>query len=156
MTGNILEQGNPPRFMGEMVARLLAGMETLAEGRTHTGAVGLRHPCTWRASGWELGKRCRSFSVCCRALWTSGDKAQRGWRCTNYFEIIRASSQPPSFLLLGLPSFPPGAGQELKELKLPNTEKCWDELFFPPNISLRKFFKHAEKLKKLYIYRTYI
>lgn len=51
MTGNILEQGNPPRFMGEMVARLLAGMETLAEGRTHTGAVGLRHPCTWRASG---------------------------------------------------------------------------------------------------------
>ena len=43
---------------------------------------------------------------------------------TNYFEIIRASSQPPSFLLLGVPSFPPGAGQELKELKLPNTEKC--------------------------------
>ena len=38
--------------------------------------------------------------------------------------IIRASSQPPSFPLLGVPSFPPGARQELKELKLLKTEKC--------------------------------
>lgn len=57
MTGNILEQGNPPRFMGEMVARLLAGMEALAEGRTHTGAV---RSCRPAASVHVAGQRLRA------------------------------------------------------------------------------------------------
>lgn len=124
MTGNILEQGNLPGLW-EMVARLLGQGWKLQLKAEHTQELSA---CGIRARGGPAaessGSVCRSFSVCCRALWTSGDKAQRGWRCTNYFEIIRASSQPPSFLLLGLPSFPPGAGQELKELKLLNTEKC--------------------------------
>ena len=66
--------------------------------------------------------------------------------------IIRASSQPPSFPLLGVPSFPPGAGQELKELRLKNAEMS----FFSLQIFIKKFLKHVEKLKELYYENSYI
>lgn len=156
MTGNILEQGSPPRLTEEMVARPLAGMEALSwRQNTHELSA-----CSIRACGGPAAES--SGSLVAISLYVAvlfGHlviKLREVGGSTNYFEIIRASSQPPSFLLLGVPSFPPGAGQELKELKLPNTEKCWDELFFFSKHFIKKFLKHAEKLKELYIYHIYI